>query len=187
MSVANAATLNVTVEVWTDEAVVSYSYGEAIPSQSTIGKQILQNCKNELEDIGLGSKIRGLNQSNATVGLGKITGVAIGKIYKGFAPGWGNEEYADPESWLSQFSKYYDDDGDNPNVVSTTYVAPCLFKGTISNLRTSSFYHFYIGNFETDEYDINDLKRKKWKLDLITKDLICSNYYEYDKLKGCQY
>ena len=182
---ANATTLSFTVEVWHDNSIVGFDYDEAIPSLTVIKNQLLKNCKSEMVDIGLGSKAKAVNQSGATAGLGKVTGVALGKIYKGFGPSWGNEENADPQSWLSKFSKYFDYDDDNPTNVETIYVAPCIFKGSINNLRTSSFYRFYFGDYRTEEYDLNDLKKKKWRLSFFDNDLTCSNYYELNNLTGC--
>ena len=182
---ANATTLSFSVEVWHDSSIVSFGYDKAIPSQSAIKKQLLQNCQFEMAEIRLGSKAKAVNQSGATAGLGKVTSVALGKVYKGFQPLWGSEDDADPESWLSQFSRYYDYDGDNPTSVDTVFVAPCIFKGTINNLRTSSFYRFYVGDYRTDEYDINELKKNKWKLSLFDGSLGCSNYFQFDDLIGC--
>ena len=184
---ANAVTLNFTLETWSDNSIVSFEYDESIPTPAAIKSQILQNCKTEMADIQLGAKARAVNQNNATVGLGKVTKVSVGKIYKGFQPGWTNEENADPESWLSRFTRYFDYDGDNPNSVSTVYFAPCIFSGSITNLRTSSFYRFYIGDFRTEEYDSNELRLKKWRLNFIDYSLGCDNYYEFDKLKGCEF
>ncbi len=183
--IASAATLNFAIEVWSDDSVVSFEHDEVIPSQSTIKNQLLQNCRREITDIQVGSGAKAVNQSNATAGLGKVTGVAIGKVYKGLQPGWGAEEDADPEDWLNQFSEYYDYDGDNPTTVSTVFVTPCIFKGTLNNLRSSSFYRFYIGEYRTAEYDINELKKKKWRLSLFVNELACSNYYGFEDLIGC--
>jgi hypothetical protein len=182
---AIAATLNFTLEVWSDDSVVSFEHDEIIPSQSAIKNQLLQNCRREITDIQIGSGAKAVNQSNATAGLGKVSGVTTGKVYKGFQPGWGAEEDADPVDWLNKFSEFYDFDGDNPTTVSTVFVAPCIFKGTLNNLRTSSFYRFYIGEYRTAEYDINELKKKKWRLSLSVNELACSNYFGFEDLIGC--
>jgi len=182
---ASAATLNFTVEVWSDDSIISFEHDEIIPSQSVIRNQLLQNCKREITDIQIGSGAKAVNQLNATAGLGKVTGVTTGKVYKGFQPLWGAEEEADPEDWLNKFSQFYDYDEDNPTIVSTVYVAPCIFKGTVNSVRTSSFYRFYIGEYRSEEYDINELKKKKWRLGLFVNSLGCSNYYGFEDLAGC--
>ena len=186
--VAFASSFNITIAVWTEEAKLSFEWDEVVPSQSSIQKQILQNCKNKISDIRLNSKIRAEAVPYKTAGLGKVTGVSIGKVYKGYQPGHTNKEYADPQNWLNQFAQYFKTYGgqiEPPNSVNTVFIAPCIFKGSIGNLRIHPFYRFYIGDLITDEYDINELQSMKWKLSLTSSQIICYNYYLWEELVGC--
>lgn len=186
--VASAASLNITIAVWSEDAKVSFAWDQVIPSQSSIQKQILQNCKKKISDIRLGSRVRAEAVPYKTAGLGKVTGVSIGKVYKGYMPGHTSQEYADPPNWLNRFTQYFETYGgqiDPPNSVSTVFIAPCIFKGSMGNLRTYPFYRFYIGDLITDEYDIDELQSMKWKLSLTSSQVICENYYLWDELEGC--
>ena len=166
---ANAANLKVTLEVWDTSAVVSFDEGGFIPSIDEIKKQLLRKCKTEL-DYQVGTSIRAVNQSQATVGIGKITSVKIGKVYKAIRPGYQTEEQVN---------------GVVPPDLDPSYISPCIFSGSVSNLRSANFYTFVIGVGETGEYDSLFLSKKGWKLNLVREDLVCGIFEDLNIPRGC--
>ena len=149
---AFAASLQLNLTVWSDSAQLFIDEDEIIPSNKEIQTTLLQNCKTELE-YRVGTKVRAINQAQATVGIGKLASVKIGKVHKAYAPTYGV-------------------DG---RKVYPVFFAPCIFTGTISNLRSANFYTFEIGGGVTGEYDNSELKKKKWKLNLVIEDIQCFN------------
>ena len=151
------------IEVWDDSATVQFDPGETIWSMNLIQSDILNNCKKYL-DYGIGTRIKAIDQNGSTVGLGTITKVTIGKVYKGIQPLYGSE--------------------DEP-ALHPTFVAPCIYTASIQNLRRANFYHFFIGNAATEEYDSKYLQSKKWKLALVISNFNCYNYEELNLPRGC--
>ena len=165
-SPAFALTMKFTVEVNiaqpSDDESDSWLVGpdESAPSLSFMKTKMLQNCKNEYRDFNVGSAIKAVSGSGATVGLGKVTSVKIGKIYKKQIRLYGNQE-DDPEEEGTLYDEYF---------------APCIFSGSISNLRSSAFYKFYIGSVRTSEFDSKNLQKNKWSLNLWISEISCYNY-----------
>ena len=166
---ANAANLKVTLEVWNDLTAVQFDEGETISPMEVIKKELLRNCKSEL-DYQVGSSIRAVNQSRATVGIGKITSVKIGNVYKAIQPLYGTEEQVN---------------GDAPPSLNPTYISPCIFSGAVNNLRSANFYTFFIGDGQTGEYDSLSLSKKGWKLNLVLEDIACGNFQNLKIPRGC--
>jgi hypothetical protein len=170
VSNANAANLTVSLEVWNDLSAVQFEEGETISPMVQIQKELLRNCKTEL-DYRVGSSIRAVNQSRATVGIGKITSVKIGKVYKANQPLYGTEEQVN---------------GDAPPSLNPTYISPCIFSGAVRNLRTASFYTFFIGDGQTEEYDSLSLSKNGWKLNLVLENIVCGNFQNLKIPRGCE-
>lgn len=160
-SPAFAISMKFTIEVHVQNGGV-YEPGESKPSLATMQKEMLKYCKADYEDFNIGSTIKAVSGKGATVGLGKVTSVKLGKVYKKVIRLYGNEE-EDPEEEGTLYDQYF---------------APCIFSGSIANLRNSAFYKFYIGSVKTAEYDSKDLQRKKWSLNLWTSEISCYNYEE---------
>ena len=162
LSNASAVAMQVTIEVNisqpSDDENDSWLIGpdELAPSLKTMQRVMLQNCRNYQGDFNVGSTIKAISGSGSTVGLGKVTGVKLGKVYK------------------KQITLYAGEDDEETTY--DEYFAPCIFSGTISNLRSSSFYKFYIGSVGTEEFDSKYLAKKKWKLDLWISEISCGNY-----------
>ena len=161
--------LSINLEVWDDIASVQFEEGEMISSMDEIKKQLLKNCKTEL-NYQVGLKIRAINQARATVGIGKITSVEIGEVYKAFQPLYGTAEQVN---------------GDEPPSLNPTFISPCIFSGEISNLRSADFYTFYIGGAKTGEYDSVALRNESWKLDLVVEKVACFNFEKLNIPRGC--
>jgi hypothetical protein len=166
---ANAANLSVNLEVWSDLSMVQFDEGESIPPVAVIKKTLLKNCKSEL-DYKVGSRIRVLNQSRATVGIGALTSVKIGKVYKAIQPGYSTEEQINDEA---------------PPNLYPSFLAPCLFTGIVNNLRSANFYTLYIGDGVTAEYDSVNLRKNNWKLNLLVEDVNCGNFENLSIPRGC--
>ncbi len=160
-SPALATNMKFTIEVHVENGDV-YEPGESKPSLATMQKEMLKYCKAEYNDFNVGSTIKGVSGSGATVGLGKVTSVKLGKVYKKVIRLYGNQE-EDPEREGTLYDQYF---------------APCIFSGSIANLRKSAFYKFYIGSVRTDDYDSKVLQKKKWNLNLWISEIICYNYEE---------
>jgi hypothetical protein len=165
-SPAYASTMKFTVEVHIENGEL-YELGESRPSLASMQSQMLRNCKTEYENFKVGSTIKAVSGSGATVGLGKVTSVKIGKVYKKEIRLYGNQE-DDPEEEGTLYEQYF---------------APCIFMGSIANLRNSAFYKFYIGSVRTSEYDSKNLQKKKWNLNLWLSEIYCGNYEE--SWSGC--
>jgi hypothetical protein len=149
-------------------------------------KDMLKYCKTEYEDFNVGSTIKAVSGSGGTVGLGKVTSVKIGKVYKKEIRLYGGddleeEEYGYDEDDAEEEEYGYDEDDADEEEEGTLYdeyFAPCIFSGSIANLRNSAFYKFYIGSVRTAEYDSKDLQKKKWNLNLWISEIPCSGYEE---------
>jgi hypothetical protein len=159
---ANATTMKITIEVNisqpSDEENDSWLVGpdESAPSLKVMQKVMLQNCRSVYSDFNVGSTIKAVSGSGSTVGLGKVTGVKLGKVYK------------------KQITLYSGEDDEETTY--DEYFAPCLFSGSISNLRGTSFYRFFIGSIRTEEFDSKYLAKKKWSLNLWISEISCGNY-----------
>lgn len=159
---ASALTIQFTIEVNisqpSDDESDSWLVGpgESAPSLKTMQRIMLQNCRSYYEDFNVGSTIKAVSGSGSTVGLGKVTSVKLGKVYK------------------KQITLYSGEDDDE--TIYDEYFAPCIFSGSIANLRSSSFYKFYIGSVRTGEFDSKYLAKKKWKLNLWISEISCGNY-----------
>jgi hypothetical protein len=158
-SPAYAVAMKFTIEVHIENGEL-YELGESRPSPASMQSEMLRYCKTEYEDFNVGSQIKAVSGNGATVGLGKVTSVKIGKIYKKEIRLYGNQE-DDPEEEGTLYDQYF---------------APCIFSGSISNLRSSAFYKFYIGSVRTSEYDSKNLQKYKWSLNLWLSEISCYNY-----------
>jgi hypothetical protein len=163
---ASATTLSVTYEVWDTDVVINIEDGEPVPSASSIKRSLLWKCRNSLS-IRVGTQIRAVNQNGATAGLGRLNTVSIGKVTRG------------TQDFYANF------DEDEPTFTEVAFVAPCVFKGTVANLRKADFYRFTIGKGTTEEFDSSDLRRDKWRLSLLSANLFCPNYKGFERLRGC--
>jgi hypothetical protein len=166
---ALAANLKLNIEVWSEDSALQLEQDETIPAMKEIQKTLLKNCKSELS-YRVGSKVRAVNQSGNTVGIGSLTSVKIGKVYSAIQPTYGTKDQVD---------------GVTPPNLYPTFFAPCIFTGSIINLRSANFYTLYIGNAVTSEYDVSEFKKINWKLDLFIEDINCYNYNELKIPRGC--
>ena len=187
--VANAIDLNTSLEVWNELSAVQFEEGEMISPMAKIKRDLLKNCKTEL-DYQVGTTIRVVNQYQATVGLGKLTSVKIGKVYRAIQPLYGrtveDDETATPQpktdEWVPSPAPRVEGPTLNP-----TFIAPCIFSGTVRNLRSAEFYALYIGGGKTGEYDSVTLRKKGWKLNLFLEQISCGNFRELKIPRGCEY
>lgn len=165
---ASATTLSVTYEVWDTDVVINIEDGKPIPSASSIRNSLLWKCRNSLA-VRVGTQIRAVNQNGATAGLGRLNSVSIGKVTRG----------------TQDFYALDEEDNDGPSFTEVAFVAPCVFKGSVANLRRADFYRFTIGKASSEEFDSSELRRNKWKLSLLSANLFCPNYKGFERLRGC--
>jgi hypothetical protein len=152
----------------------TYEKGESRPSIATMQKDMLKYCKTEYEDFNVGSTIKAVSGSGGTVGLGKVTSVKIGKVYKKEIRLYVVNDLEEEEYGYDEDDAEEEDEG----TLHDQYFAPCIFSGSIANLRNSAFYKFYIGSVRTAEYDSKDLQKKKWNLNLWISEIGCYSYEE---------
>jgi hypothetical protein len=146
----------VTCEIGTPCAKKSRSISESVARARAI-----KFCKST---DGYGARIKVVNGSGATAGLGNLYAVSIvgfkKRVITVSTPDWDSDE-----------DYPYEDETDDPAYIEDGYEyiyweGTCRFRGSVS-LISSSFYTIYVNGGRGPEYSRAELTKLKWSIYLV--------------------